>query len=319
MLSRDFPVGLGFAVRCIREEVGHAAGEGVIRGLEQQARGAQGIAVRVLLWDDDVQPAMALPSAPELLESEGGGSEHGRVRCQAGQAAELRGEVGVGVDGPRDEVVVEPEEDEVRDGIPRGLDPAREVHGFLRVAEAVALRARGVEGQPEELLMRQREIPGQLRGVDVLRRGDEPFGDFDGERAFRVVLAQFLVRGQQGDGRDQGFLPSQAEVGAAQGQHGLQAGREALQGFVFDELARIVLGLGQAGDLAAEVAQRPAQHRAVGNVELLIEFAEALGRRPTGGDADELGDEQDLAEDFKGRFFGAQAATPGPQGVVQAV
>ena len=319
MRSGDFPIGLGFAIRRICEEVGHAAREGVIRGLEQQARGAQGIAVRVLLRDDDVQPAVTLPATPELLEGEGSGREYGRVRRQAGHAAELRGEVRVGVDDPGDEVVVESEEDEVRDGIPRGFDPAREVHGFLRVAEAVALRARGVEGQPEELLMRQREIASQLRGVDFLGRGDEPFGDFDGERAFGVVLAQFLVRGQQGNGRDERFLPSQAEVGAAQGQHGLQAGREALQGFVFDELARVVLWLGQAGDLATEVAQRPAQHRAVGDVELLIEFAEAWGRRPTGGDADEFRYEQDLAEDFKGRFFGAQAATPGTQGVVQAV
>ena len=150
----------------------------------------------------------------------------------------------MGVDDSGDEVVVESEEDEVRDGIPRGFDPAREVHCFLRVAEAVALRARGVEGQPEELLMRQREIPSQLRGIDFLGRGDEPFGDFDGKRALGVVLAQFLIRGQQGNSCDQRFLPSQAEVGAAQGQYGLQPGREALQGFVFDELARVVLGLG---------------------------------------------------------------------------
>ena len=72
--------------------------------------------------------------------------------------------------------------------------------------------------------MAQREIPGQLGGVDILGRLDEPLGDRDGESIVRVVLAEFLAPGQQRDRLHQRLLPSQAQLLLAQVEQGLQAG-----------------------------------------------------------------------------------------------
>jgi hypothetical protein len=66
----------------------------------------------------------------------------------------------VGVDDPGDEVVVQPEEDEVWYRVPRRFDPTGEVHRLLRVAEAVALGAGGIEGQGDELLVDLSKNPG---------------------------------------------------------------------------------------------------------------------------------------------------------------
>ena len=57
----------------------------LVRRLEEQAGRAQGVAVGILLGDDDVQPSMAEASTPQLLERERRRGEHGFVRRQAGQ------------------------------------------------------------------------------------------------------------------------------------------------------------------------------------------------------------------------------------------
>ena len=87
MFGGDFPVGLCFAVRRIGEEGGNACGQVVVRSLEQQAGGAHWVAIGILLGDDDIQPAVAEPSSPELLEGERGGGEDLFVRRQAGMSS----------------------------------------------------------------------------------------------------------------------------------------------------------------------------------------------------------------------------------------
>ena len=106
---RNLPVGLGVAVRGVGEQMVHSGAQRLIRGLEEQAGRAERVTVGILLRDDDVQPAVAEASTPELLERERRRGEHGLVRRQAGQGAQAGRQVGVGVDDPRDQVVVQPE------------------------------------------------------------------------------------------------------------------------------------------------------------------------------------------------------------------
>ena len=92
-----------------------------------------------------------------------------------------------------------------------------------------------------------------------------------------------------------------------------------MQGFVFNERAGIIHGLGEPLDLFADRAQCPAQHCAVGDIELLIQLAETLGRGATGRDAHQLGDQQGRADDLKRGLLRTEAATPRAQSVVEAV
>ena len=121
---RDLPVGLGIAIRGVGEQVADSGAQRLVRSLEEQAGRAQGIAVGILLRDDHVQPSVAEASTPELLERECSRGEHGFVRRQAGQGTQAGRQIGVGVDDPRDQVVVQPEQDHVRDRVPGGFDPA---------------------------------------------------------------------------------------------------------------------------------------------------------------------------------------------------
>ena len=84
---RDLPVGLGVAVRRVREQVADPGAQRLVRSLEEQAGRAQGVAVGILLGDDDVQPAVAEPPTPELLEGERRGGEDGLIGRQSGQGA----------------------------------------------------------------------------------------------------------------------------------------------------------------------------------------------------------------------------------------
>ena len=56
----------------------------------------------------------------------------------------------------------------MRDRVPRGFDPAGEVDRFLGVAAAVALGARGIQRQPDELLMGEFRLAGFIGGLDFL-------------------------------------------------------------------------------------------------------------------------------------------------------
>ena len=84
---RDLPVGLGIAIRGVREQVADSGAQRLIRRLEEQAGRAQRVTVGILLGYDDVQPAVAEASTPELLERECRRGEHGLVRRQAGHGA----------------------------------------------------------------------------------------------------------------------------------------------------------------------------------------------------------------------------------------
>ena len=95
----------------------------------------------------------------------------------------------MGVDDPRDQVVVQPEQDHVRDGVPRGFHPAGEVDRFLGVAAAVALGARGIQRQPDELLMGELLLAGFVGGLDFFSRLNDGLCDFDCEGSVRVILA----------------------------------------------------------------------------------------------------------------------------------
>ncbi len=81
----DLPVGLGIAVRGVREQVADSGAQRLVRSLEKQAGRAEWIAVGILLGDDDVQPAVAEATTPELLERERRRGEYGLVRRQTGQ------------------------------------------------------------------------------------------------------------------------------------------------------------------------------------------------------------------------------------------
>ena len=240
---RDLPVGLGIAVRRVREQVADPRAQGLVRSLEEQAGRAQGVAVGILLGDDDVQPAVAESPTPELLEGERRGGEDGLIGRQSGQGAQARRQVGVGVGDPRDQVIVQPEQDHVRDRVPRGFDPAGEVDRFLSVAASVALGARGIQRQSDQLFVGELRLAGLMGGFDFLGGFEDGLGDFDRERAVRVVFTEFLPDGQQRDRRLQGFLPGHRQLLFAEFKQGIQPRRELLHRRVVGLLAEIVLGL----------------------------------------------------------------------------
>ena len=287
---RNLPVGLGIAVRGVREQMADSRAQRLVRSLEEQAGRAEGVAVGILLRDDDVQPAVAEASTPELLERECRRGEHGLVRRQAGQGTQAGRQVGVGVDDPRDQVVVQPEQDHVRDGVPRGFHPAWEVDRFLGVAAAVALGARGIQRQPDELLMGEFGLARFIGGLDFLGRFDDGLRDFDREGSVRVILAEFLADRQEGDRRHQGILPRQRHLLVAEFEQRFQTGWEFLHRLVVGLLAEVIFWLRQARNLGADFADPAAQHRAIGDVELLVQFGEGDRGGATRGHADQVRD-----------------------------
>ncbi len=194
------------------------------------------------------------------------------------------------MDDPRDQVVVQPEQDHVWDRVPRGFHPAREIDRFLGVAAAVSLGARGIQRQPDELLMGEIRLARFVGGLDFLGRLDDGLGDFDREGSVRVVLAQFLADRQEGDRRHQSILPRQCHLLVAEFEQCFQPGREFLHRLVVGLLAEVVLGLRQARDLGADFTDPAAQHRAIRDVELFVQFGEGDRSGATRGHADQVGD-----------------------------
>ena len=166
-----------------------------------------------------------LAGASQALEGVGGVGEVVFLGGQAEFGAQLGRQEGVGVAGPGDQVIGEPEDDEVWDGVPRGLDPAGEVDGLVGEALAEALLAGEGEREAHPL--------GRGARDPVLVGAERPQGLLDGVRDFLGELqAEGVARLRRVD-REQdqpgGELPRRQSRELGDGpQDGLQGGAEFL-------------------------------------------------------------------------------------------
>ena len=78
-------------------------------------------------------------------------------------------------------------------------------------------------------------------------------------------------------------------------EQGFQPGRQFLHRLVVGLLTEVVLRLRQACDLGADFAYGAAEHRAVGDVELLVEFGEGDRSGASRRHADQVRDAEGFA------------------------
>ena len=159
----DLPIGFRGGLEFLLEQVLDAHRELVVGALEQQARGAQAVALVVEAGHDDVEAAVGpvsvdgLAGASQAFQGIGRVGEVVFLGGQAELGAQFGRQEGVGVAGPGNQVIGEPEDDQVRHGVPRGFDPAREVHRLQGEALAEALLARERERQAHPLGRAERD------------------------------------------------------------------------------------------------------------------------------------------------------------------
>ena len=189
-LIGDLPIGLRGGREFLFEEVAHPVREFVVDALEEQAGRAEAVAIGVEARNDDVKAPVgavavdAFPGASEAFQRIGRVREVMFLGGQAQLGAQLGRQERVGVAGSRDQVVGQAENDQVRDGVPRGFHPAREVHRLGGEALAEALFAGEGQGQSDPFRRGQvyAVLVGAERADGFLDGVGDRLGELQGQR-----------------------------------------------------------------------------------------------------------------------------------------